>query len=174
MQCPRCTAELQNRVEAGITVEDCPSCTGMWFDGDELTEYLGQHLPQLEHVDPKLRQKALMKENVSAIACPRCSSVLDRIHYAYASPIELDECGGCGGVWIDAGELNAIYAYRLAQKSAGSDPAIRAAEATAAMEGQTLNVIQNAKRLKAAAAVLKMRHGLIGGFTYDPDDVLDD
>jgi rubrerythrin len=36
MTCPRCGKTLQQRVERGVTVDQCPSCGGVWLDKGEL------------------------------------------------------------------------------------------------------------------------------------------
>jgi hypothetical protein len=40
------------------------------------------------------------------ITCPKCNSVLDPVR---ASDVEVDVCSGCGGVWLDRGELEKLY-----------------------------------------------------------------
>jgi Zn-finger nucleic acid-binding protein len=42
--------------------------------------------------------------------CPGCSAQLEGFRHC---GVELDRCASCGGVWFDAGELEA---YRLAQE----------------------------------------------------------
>ena len=42
MVCPRCGAELAERVEHGVRVDECPSCGGIWLDKGEF-EVLAQH-----------------------------------------------------------------------------------------------------------------------------------
>ena len=36
MICPRCGKTLQERVEHGVTIDQCPSCGGVWLDKGEL------------------------------------------------------------------------------------------------------------------------------------------
>ncbi len=36
MVCPRCGTGLQNAVEYGVSVEQCPGCGGVWLDRGEL------------------------------------------------------------------------------------------------------------------------------------------
>ena len=36
MQCPRCGTALNERVQHGVTIDECPSCGGMWLDQGEL------------------------------------------------------------------------------------------------------------------------------------------
>jgi uncharacterized protein len=42
MTCPRCGAELSERVEHGVRVDQCPSCGGLWLDKGEF-EALARH-----------------------------------------------------------------------------------------------------------------------------------
>lgn len=42
MTCPRCGAELRERVEHGVRVDECPSCGGLWLDKGEF-EALAEH-----------------------------------------------------------------------------------------------------------------------------------
>ncbi len=37
--------------------------------------------------------------------CPKCASALVEVHY---HGVELDKCSGCGGVWLDVGELERV------------------------------------------------------------------
>jgi hypothetical protein len=36
MRCPKCGTRLQQHTHHGVTVEECPSCHGMWLDHGEL------------------------------------------------------------------------------------------------------------------------------------------
>jgi Zn-finger nucleic acid-binding protein len=57
-----------------------------------------EHLPQV------LRQPDANTDR----RCPECQGLLDRYKYAYDSPITLDACGSCEGVWVEDGELAKI------------------------------------------------------------------
>src|SRR5262249_54280819 len=35
MTCPRCGAELKQRVRHGVRTDECPSCGGLWLDKGE-------------------------------------------------------------------------------------------------------------------------------------------
>jgi hypothetical protein len=41
MRCPKCGVQLNTIQHRGVTVEECPSCQGMWLDRGEL-EILAQ------------------------------------------------------------------------------------------------------------------------------------
>ena len=38
MRCPRCGDHLVEKISAGVTLDECPSCQGTWFDKGELEE----------------------------------------------------------------------------------------------------------------------------------------
>jgi hypothetical protein len=35
MACPRCGAELKERVQHGVRMDECPACGGLWLDKGE-------------------------------------------------------------------------------------------------------------------------------------------
>lgn len=52
------------------------------------------------------RQQAL-----PGIKCPCCALPLEAVEYAYCSRILIDRCAKCGGIWLDAGELEALEKF---------------------------------------------------------------
>lgn len=42
MQCPRCGATLVERVQHDVTVDECPSCGGLWLDKGEFEHIAGR------------------------------------------------------------------------------------------------------------------------------------
>ena len=56
----------------------------------------------------KAKQEAEAKEaakKVSYMKCPKCGESLKERSF---QKIEIDQCTGCGGIWLDAGELEAV------------------------------------------------------------------
>jgi hypothetical protein len=43
--------------------------------------------------------------STAAMTCPRCSGTLVEREYHH---VKIDECTGCGGVWLDKGELQLL------------------------------------------------------------------
>ena len=39
------------------------------------------------------------------LTCPRCAGAFVEIPYVAGGDVLLDRCGGCGGLWFDAGEV---------------------------------------------------------------------
>ncbi|HMJ63794.1 MAG TPA: zf-TFIIB domain-containing protein [Candidatus Binatia bacterium] len=110
MICPACDFTLTPITVGKLTVDVCQGgCGGIWFDNfelkkvDEPQEFEGApllHIPRDEQrpVDYNRRRK-----------CPKCPDLVMMRHYfSDKRQVEVDECPGCGGVWLDAGELALI------------------------------------------------------------------
>lgn len=110
MKCPACFNDLKTVQCGGVTVDICHGgCGGVWFDAfelqqvDEQEERAGYWLVDVER-DPHLQVDFQRKRD-----CPRCSDVkLKRRYFSPRREVEIDECPGCGGCWLDAGELQRI------------------------------------------------------------------
>jgi Zn-finger nucleic acid-binding protein len=56
----------------------------------------------------KAKQEAEAKEDekkATAMRCPKCGQPLKARSF---QKIEIDQCTGCGGIWLDAGELEQV------------------------------------------------------------------
>ena len=110
MKCPACFNALTSHTVGGVTVDVCQDgCGGIWFDAFELrkvddsSETAGELLLQIRR-DPKLTVDLHRKRD-----CPRCEGIrLKRRFFSPKRRVEIDECPGCGGCWLDAGELERI------------------------------------------------------------------
>lgn len=59
-----------------------------------------------EEKHKKLREEEKNKlKELHYMRCPKCGMELIEIDY---KGIEVDKCSGCGGIWLDAGELEAV------------------------------------------------------------------
>jgi Zn-finger nucleic acid-binding protein len=96
MKCPKCkTEDLGQFVVEGVTVDRCPSCTGVWFDYHELSELLAE----------EARRVASLRRGSDASQLLRVYSSIDR-------SVILDACAECHGIWLDGGEFEKLFAAR--------------------------------------------------------------
>ncbi len=121
--CPDCRQPLQPEIYQNVNLDACPQCAGFWFDEAELgriqrTDPLAlitleeEHLPHVQpHPDANTER-----------LCPNCQSLLERYQYLYDSPISLDTCINCEGVWVEDGELGKIVAWVNQQKRPATSP----------------------------------------------------
>lgn len=110
MKCPACGSQMKNINVEGISVDVCRhGCGGVWFDRfelqkmDEAHESAGETLLEIEVNDNIQVDQSTMRK------CPHCVELTLMRHFL--SPkreIEIDECPGCAGIWVDGGELRKI------------------------------------------------------------------
>lgn len=110
MKCPACDNQMTKVEVGGVEVDVCRGgCGGIWFDQyefkkfDEPHEEAGTELLEVE-IDPNV--KVDLSERRS---CPKCDGfTMMRHFFSIKHEVEIDECAGCAGIWLDAGELNKI------------------------------------------------------------------
>jgi hypothetical protein len=107
-------------VRAGeVEVDACVGgCGGLWFDTRELRK-VDEAAEQAGEALLHVAQGTTNTSRSERRHCTRCPKPLPfmtrRFHPALA--VQIDECPGCGGHWLDAGELAAIR--QLAGDAAG-------------------------------------------------------
>ncbi|MGD0274296.1 MAG: zf-TFIIB domain-containing protein [Gaiellaceae bacterium] len=111
MNCPACGRTLTTMTAGPISVDVCSGgCAGIWFDHfelkkiDEQSESAGAALLEIPR-DPSVSVNLEQRRT-----CPKCEPemVMMRHFTSVARKVTIDECPGCGGVWLDTGELAAI------------------------------------------------------------------
>lgn len=95
----------------GLEVDSCPECFGIWFDREELKEFIQR---------PELAQRLSEGATGTTVAsagerlCPSCRTALGETNLGEVS---VDVCFRCRGIWLDQGELDrAVEQYRQGQR----------------------------------------------------------
>lgn len=114
MKCPIDQTTLKEVVYEGIHIETCPSCGGEWLDADELKHVVAAR----EHKFSEAELAALAKAKpVTGIAlesvdrdvpCPKCGTQTKPVNYGGDTGLIIDSCPDCGGIWLDAAEVESI------------------------------------------------------------------
>ena len=124
MKCPKCKKELSEEIKIGdVKVDRCPKCGGLWFEKDELRLAKDKEVPEARWIDIEIKDKSinwfqlkLWKDKLKFKAkkeieyCPIDEIPLYKINYG-DTPIEIDVCGVCYGIWLDKGEFKKIIDY---------------------------------------------------------------
>ncbi|MFH1679167.1 MAG: zf-TFIIB domain-containing protein [Candidatus Eisenbacteria bacterium] len=110
MRCPACRNTLTQKDAAGIRLDVCRGgCGGIWFDRFELKKMDEPREPVGDGVLDIERDESVRVDKAARRKCPRCQELVMMRHYfSVQKEIEIDECPGCGGVWLDHGELRKI------------------------------------------------------------------
>ena len=98
MKCPACPNTLQEMTAGDVQVDICKNgCGGIWFESE------GEALLEIE------RDKNLVIDRTKRLNCPKCDNIVMMRHFfSIKKEVQVDECPGCGGFWLDAGELGKI------------------------------------------------------------------
>ncbi len=111
MKCPRDGTVLQHVKLAGVELDKCHQCDGIWFDHGELEQLRDAQLPEAEELlERQYGNPEVTPGKVEGyMRCPRCDDGrLQQITYTYMNPVRIDRCESCLGMWLDDEELDAI------------------------------------------------------------------
>lgn len=125
MDCPACQKKLDQISIDSMTIELCQGgCGGMFFDQHELkkvdepTELTGEKLVDLQAKAAVATVTTEPRRN-----CPKCPTITMMRHFfSVKKEVVVDECGGCGGMWLDKGELEKIrHEFRNAEEKLAAE-----------------------------------------------------
>ncbi|MBI1177616.1 hypothetical protein GC207_09275 [bacterium] len=110
MNCPACDHLLQPLKAGPVMVDACiGGCGGIWFDAFEMQKVDEEHEPGAEQLLDIPGDSNVQVDYDRKRKCPRCETVVMLRHAHKDNPaVTVDECPGCGGFWLDAGELGLI------------------------------------------------------------------
>jgi len=110
MKCPACGNELQQMNVGGISVDVCKGgCGGTWFDNFEIKKFDEAHESAGESLLDIERDESLVVDHTKRLKCHKCEDVVMMRHFfSVKKEVEVDECPGCGSIWLNVGELPKI------------------------------------------------------------------
>lgn len=106
VRCPRHDRPMRRFLVAGIEVDRCGICGGIWLDAGELESLVASDRDardaarMLDHADSSI------EPDDHEPVCPRDGSPLMAKRDPAKPHVECDVCEACGGVFLDAGELS--------------------------------------------------------------------
>lgn len=122
MKCLSCEGDLVAAQSGGISVDQCARCGGIWLEQGELDRVVDAEREDIRWMELDLWQDTgEVRGKQSSRSCPHGHGPLATLSYG-DSGIEVDVCPTCGGVWLDAGELEKILAYLDEQATSLSLP----------------------------------------------------
>ena len=114
MRCPVDQEELTAMPRVKGLAKSCEACGGLWLSPESLRA-LGAWSPGTAGV----------KKPRDVRTCSRCDAGMGRIRL---SQVEIDVCGSCRGVWLDAGELAVLEEMHAQRGRPTYEPAPAAQE----------------------------------------------
>ncbi|WP_046005123.1 zf-TFIIB domain-containing protein [Pseudoalteromonas rubra] len=118
MQCPRTSYPLKPAKVGGIVVYISERSGGVFFDNLVLSNFTNPADVRAEVLAKHLRQfSAPLGDENARVNCPKCPQiVMMRRYFSPLRVVEIDECPGCGGIWLDTGELDKLHENHLSAK----------------------------------------------------------
>jgi Zn-finger nucleic acid-binding protein len=106
-RCPRCQLALESETRTGVSLDACPKCDGLWFDGNELERTIdlttrGKSRDEVHALRPDLPWHPSPIEK-GTLDCVRCRTPMQRRQIAPKTGVVVDVCR-VHGIWLDAGE----------------------------------------------------------------------
>jgi Zn-finger nucleic acid-binding protein len=111
MKCPKCISPMVTVTFAGIEVDRCTDCQGLFFDEfekDQLKKIKGAGA--IDIGDPGTGREF---NKVDHIQCPRCGSLMIRMVDVEQPHIWFEHCTVCGGSFFDAGEFKDLAHHTI-------------------------------------------------------------
>jgi Zn-finger nucleic acid-binding protein len=126
MKCPRDETILEPLdYEAGIYVDGCPACGGMWLGKgklekiEEITEHdYTENLSKMPDLLGGAFEVARQKMDQDPF-CPKCGVQTESTEYAYCSQVVINRCPDCGGLQMESRNIRAGFLLSLLKSEEG-------------------------------------------------------
>lgn len=95
-----------------LSAATCDGCGGHWLSHGDYESWIKAHgdtLPE-KHFSEVTFQVGDVQ---GAKICPDCGRILLKYRVGHGLDFNLDHCSGCGGVWLDKNEWDALRARNL-------------------------------------------------------------
>lgn len=102
LRCPVEKSRLDAHFSEGVRFSACRRCSGVWLDRETLRQQTARPLPRPRD---QRRGGTVVTTAARDRDCPQCTRRLTLVRVA---GVEIDRCDTCGGLWLDAGEYDAI------------------------------------------------------------------
>lgn len=124
IKCPVCGKDMQKvyMPAAGINLDVCvDGCGGIYFDNREFKKFDEQH----EDIEPLIKAFEGKNYEISnateTLICPVCSMKMVKNYASAKHEVQVDECYGCGGKFLDHSELEKIRAQYATEEERAAD-----------------------------------------------------
>lgn len=106
--CPACRdAKLEPaQLEPLLPTHRCQRCGGHWIGGEHYRRWLEHPDRRPDHAN--VQTTGDLHDSTRAMICPDCGKLLARYRVGHGLDFFIDRCAGCGGVWLDAHEWEAL------------------------------------------------------------------
>ena len=120
LPCPVCAGLMPPRQVAGIGINECAGCNGLWVPENDFDLLVSRAVetrrnasPEaLATLAPRVTGANPARQTVRYRKCPECDAFMRRRNFQKASGVIVDRCN-LHGTWLDADELERIAGFVL-------------------------------------------------------------
>ncbi|MBF7074451.1 zf-TFIIB domain-containing protein [Glaciecola sp. MH2013] len=118
MECPRSKTPLKKINVGKVPVYVSEQCGGVFLESSTLSLF---ECPTSERGQALVNHLSQFHDDTldlsCRISCPSCAdTVMLRRYHSPLHVVEIDECPGCGAIWLDTGELSKLQSLMLNEK----------------------------------------------------------
>lgn len=112
MKCAKCSGNMKTFIHAGIEIDQCENCGGIWFDPGEYEKML-----KVSDIEKLKKSNPNTQLDEKRAKCPRCNNQKEMIQIETLNPsIHIDRCQKCNGMWLDGGEFEELQLDEVMDK----------------------------------------------------------
>jgi Zn-finger nucleic acid-binding protein len=121
LPCPACGALMPASQVAGIGLNECRGCNGLWVPGENFDVLVSRAAEarragagggEAPAQRPRVKGANPAEQRVQYRKCPECDAFMHRRNYRKSSGVIIDACRD-HGTWLDADELERIAGFIL-------------------------------------------------------------
>lgn len=130
--CPGCGSVFEQRRYGDLEIDECRDCGGLWFDSQELADYLMRRKVASTGVDWAGPCRDI-KTSSMRLSCPRCED--SQLKPCKWGVLVFNRCGRCFGAHVGRADLENYIA------DVGQSEGIGGGEAFAAAVGSVAGIV---------------------------------
>jgi len=116
MSCPVCGKKMVTQDFGNVLVDVCvKGCKGIWFDWLELRKLNEKHEGFGAALQAALKFPRVNDSNRPRLKCPKCGIPMYAHQYPTDKEVNVDECYGCGGFFLDSGEFKEVRDHSMSE-----------------------------------------------------------
>src|SRR5262245_16282103 len=116
MNCPVCGKKMVDQDFGNVNVRVCvDGCKGLWFEWLQLRKLDHKNEGFGEALQAALQYPRVNDADRPRLKCPICHIPMYCHQFPTDKEINIDECYGCGGIYLDSGEFKEIRDHSMSE-----------------------------------------------------------
>ena len=117
LTCPVCKKTMVDQDFGGVKVHVCVNgCKGLFFDWLQMQKLDHKNQGFGAALQAALNYPRANDANRERLHCPKCNLLMYQHQFALDKEVNIDECYGCGGMFLDSGELKELRDHSMSEQ----------------------------------------------------------